>query len=256
MKIAHISDIHFFSKNFSLEDLFNKKWIGKLNAYVRRKNFFITDYLDDLLKSLLKEGVDTLLISGDFTTTSDQKEFASAYAFVQKVLDKGIKVLAIPGNHDVYTKKSFDEKLFSRLLDNLSKQKKLGSWDLLLLDNTMYNSPLMANGRFTKNDALNLQAFLKKSKDVVIINHFPLDDPHKNHELINGDLLKDILLNHKGTVIYLHGHTHKTAYHQEGKNLHIFNSSEVTVKNKFKYHLIELGNGTFRHKEVKYHGEK
>jgi 3',5'-cyclic AMP phosphodiesterase CpdA len=254
MKIAHISDIHFFSKNFSIEDIFNKKWIGKLNAYFRRKDFFITDHLDTLLTSLLKEGVDTLIISGDFTTTSDKKEFESSKAFIQKVLDKGIQVQAIPGNHDVYTRKSYDERLFYTQLDNLSKEEKLDTWDLLLLDNTMYNSPFIANGTFTKKHEEHLRSFLKSSKDVVIVNHFPLDDPHKNHALINGDLLKEILLKHGGTVLYLHGHTHKTDYHQEGKNLHVFNSSEVTVKNKFNYHLVELNDGAFTHKEVKYHG--
>lgn len=237
-----------------MEDVFNKKWIGKLNAFLRRKDFFITDHLDKLLKSLIKEGVDSLIISGDFTTTSDIKEFQLSKAFIQKVLDKNIKVVAIPGNHDVYTKKSFEEKLFYTQLDNLSTVTALGEWGLLLLDNTMYNSPFIANGCFTKEHEKSLLNFLKKSQDVIIANHFPLDDPHKSHNLINGDLLKDILLKHSGTVIYLHGHTHKTTYHKEGKNLHIFNSSEVTVKNMFKYQIIDIANGSFSHKEVKYHG--
>ena len=250
MKIAHISDIHFFNSTFPLKDLFSKKCIGKLNAFFRRKDFFITDHLDRFLASLIKEEVNTLIISGDFTTTSDIVEFELAKEFIQMVLDRDIKVCFVPGNHDVYTKKDFQTKPIQML--PLSKGEKLDSWNLLLLDTTTVNPPFIANGKFTKDQEEKVKSFLKKSTNIIIVNHFPLDDPNPKHELIRGASLKKHLLNHNGSIIYLHGHTHKTGYHKQGENLHIFNSSEVTVKNKYKYQIIDLKGAEFSHKEVEY----
>jgi 3',5'-cyclic AMP phosphodiesterase CpdA len=260
MKIAHISDIHFFASSLGFRDFFSNKWIGHFNAKFRRKNFFITKYLDLFLSSLIKENVDILIITGDFTTTSDGEEFLLAKEFIEKIKNAGIKVFSLPGNHDNYTKKAWQEQTFYTFLKNespfshcfLHLEKLTPTWDLILLDNTIFNKLLKANGKFTPEHKLKLANLLKGAKNVIIANHFPLEDKKKSHKLLGSDLLKQILNNHKFLTIYLHGHTHKTSYHKDSELLHIFNSSEVTVKHKYKYHLLEINENGFTHKEIQY----
>jgi 3',5'-cyclic AMP phosphodiesterase CpdA len=260
MKIAHISDIHFFASTFHLKDLFSNKWIGHFNAKFRRKNLFITKFLDQLLASLIKESTDILIISGDLTSTSDKNEFALAKEFIEKVKDAGIKVFAIPGNHDNYTKKAYKEKSFYLLLDCLPTfsdgsvhlEKIDPNWNLVLLDNTIFNKRLKANGLFSLEHKSKLTKILKGVKNVIIANHFPLEDHKKSHSLLGSHMLKEILKEHKFPTIYLHGHTHKTSHSKQSPLLDIFNSSEVTVKNKYKYHLLDLNEKGFTHKEIQY----
>ena len=261
MKIAHISDIHFFYPHFHLKDFISNAWIGKVNALFNRRNMFITDHLDQFIQSLVNEEVETVIITGDLTTTADEREFLNAKSFIKKMIDKGIKVYGLPGNHDLYTKKSKQENRFYKLLDILPtfsseilhheviKEK----WDLILLDNTMINSPLKANGLFSKEHESILSEILSKDSNVIVANHFPLKDSSESHRLIGAKYLENLLVNHPYTTIYLHGHTHKTSYNKAGKNLHVINSSESCVNGKYTYHIIELNDQDFTHKEIQYY---
>ncbi len=255
MKIAHISDLHFFFP-YPSSHLFGISLIGYINAFLRRRNFFITKYLDDCIASLIRDEIEILIITGDFTTTADPKEFLMAKDFLQKVSDAGIKVHAIPGNHDTYTKESFKSKMFYSRLDilpKLSAEKIHPKWDLILLDNTILNKPFRANGSFQLEQKEQLEKILENCKNVIIANHFPFIDKLTHHNLFNSKALKKILKKHHGTVIYLCGHTHVTSYTQMDGNVHIFNSSETTVVHKHKYHQITLLDDIFSYKEVKYH---
>lgn len=260
MKIAHISDIHFFSPSFSPLDIFSKKCIGKCNALLRRRKSFITKHLEEFINSIVNENIDILIITGDFTTTSDKKEFIFAKQFIQKIQKKGIKVFAVPGNHDMYTKKAYAEKDFFVHLNILPKfsnesihvENIYTNWDLILLDNTINNAPFRANGKFSKEQKLFLKNNLKNKKNIIVASHFSLDLRIPSHMLHGATSLKKILKDHYGISIFMHGHTHKTSYKKESDNMHIFNSSEVTMQKKFKYHMIELNKENFSYKEIQY----
>ena len=136
--------------------------------------------------------------------------------------------------------------------EDLHIEKIHPSWDLILLDNTIPNKPFRANGAFCEKHASSLENILKDTSNIIIGNHFPLDDEKQSHKLLGSDNLKKILKEHNSMTLYLHGHTHKTSYHKEDDKFHIFNSSEVTVNHKFKYHHIDLDGDNFSHKEIQY----
>lgn len=255
MKIAHISDLHFFYP-YPSGHLFGMSIIGYINALLRRRNLFITKYLDDCIASLIIDDIEILIITGDFTTTADPKEFLMAKKFLKKVSDAGIKVYAIPGNHDTYTKESFEKKMFYSMLNIVPKfpsERIQTNWDLILLDNTILNKPFKANGAFSLEQQKELKRMLASCSNVVIASHFPFVDTHGSHKLFNSNLLTEALKDFQGEIIYLCGHNHVTSYTKIGKNVHIFNSSETTVVNKFKYHQITLLDNSFSYKEVKYY---
>jgi 3',5'-cyclic AMP phosphodiesterase CpdA len=259
MKIAHLSDIHFFSGKTTLSHLWGRAMIGYLNAHLRRKRIFITDYLDLCLSSLIKDEIESVIISGDFTTTADPKEFALAKEFIQKLLDAEIQVYTLPGNHDTYTKKSFYEKTFYSELSlgrTFSKEgffhKKITpEWDLILLDNTFLNTPLNANGLFPPSQKIALESLLQGLKNVIVANHFSLTDNGASHKLIHGQECRGILEKHPHNVLYLHGHTHKTEVVKMGGNLYAINSSQTTIC--YTYHEITLLKDDFSYKKVQYY---
>lgn len=74
-RLAHISDLHF----------------GRHDARV-------VDRLHDALTALAP---DLVVISGDFTQRARHRQFAEARAFLARLREAGLRVLAVPGNHDV-----------------------------------------------------------------------------------------------------------------------------------------------------------
>jgi len=257
MKVAHISDVHFFSPKFKWSHFCSTKWLGYFNALFTRRSVFITDYLDQFISSLKDEGVSALIITGDFTTITEKEEFTPSKAFVDKVRAEGVDVYLIPGNHDVYTKKSFCEKYFYEQMDTEPGNVKLitlnENWDLILLDTTQVNSLGYANGFYSERIEEELKPYLSSPKNLIVANHFPFFEEKGHRRLHRGLILKQSLIDTDKPVIYLHGHTHKTEHSKE-RNLDTFNSSQVTVNGQFKYHVITLNENNIDFKQVKYHG--
>ncbi len=261
MKIAHISDLHFFSPKITFSHHFGKTLIGYVNAQLRRKNKFLTRHLDQCIASLIRDEIEVLIITGDFTTTADPMEFSMAKEFLKKVRDAEIKIYAVPGNHDAYTQKSFQEQMFAQMVgqtftfsnEGIYHEKIHPHWDLILLDNTILNKPLSANGLFPAAQKAPLEQILKNCTNVIIANHFPLQNKIAHHNLLNSEALLEILKKCNGSVLYLHGHTHQTEYSNVDGKLHIFNSSETTVASRFTYHQITLLDDIFSYKQVEYY---
>ncbi|MBA3676895.1 MAG: metallophosphoesterase [Sphingosinicella sp.] len=73
--IAHLSDVHF----------------GHHDPVV----------VDAVEAFLFEKRPDLVVISGDFTQRARVKQYEMACAFIDRIEDQGLKVLAVPGNHDV-----------------------------------------------------------------------------------------------------------------------------------------------------------
>ena len=74
-RIAHLSDIHFGAHD--------SKIVAATEAWLE------------------KHRPDLVIISGDFTQRAKRDEFRAASAYLNRLKTVGLKVLAIPGNHDV-----------------------------------------------------------------------------------------------------------------------------------------------------------
>lgn len=74
-RIAHLSDIHFGAND--------EKIVAAAEAW------------------LVKRRPDLVIISGDFTQRAREAQFRAASAWLNRLRGHGLRVLAIPGNHDV-----------------------------------------------------------------------------------------------------------------------------------------------------------
>lgn len=99
VKFMVISDIHYFDPTlFSLPA--NAYFQGYLTAD-RKLIVESSAILKNVLATVMTEKPDFLLISGDLTKDGEKIDHQALAALFKTLSDKGIKVLVIPGNHDV-----------------------------------------------------------------------------------------------------------------------------------------------------------
>jgi 3',5'-cyclic AMP phosphodiesterase CpdA len=227
LKLAHLSDLHFSNWDWNPAQFFSKRWLGNLNFLFGRRRIFAHERLG-LLPALFKEqGITHVLITGDLTTTSAPAEFEKARVFIQLLEAQGLQVFCIPGNHDQYTRKAYEQHLFYNYFPmqwnntsayNLKKhgmtaQKISDAWWLVGLDTALATSWFFSSGYFSENTEKNLIEFLSKlptGEQVILFNHFPFfqhETPRKRLE--RGGALRKILERFPQVKIYCHGHTHR-----------------------------------------------
>lgn len=222
MRLAHISDFHFTKLTINPLRLLSKRIIGHLNWLIYRKKDFSfkqTESLPSLFRSL---GVDLILLGGDFTSTSMHEEFAMAAELVQKFAKPWI---AVPGNHDQYTLRSYRQQHFYQYFtnpspavyrlatDGLEGHKIAPKWWVLSLDTSRPTHLATSNGLFSKPMEEKLEHLLNvipKEEKVILFNHYPFfQQEEKKRSLERSDALEKLIRNHPNIVLYLHGHTHR-----------------------------------------------
>ena len=107
LRLAHFSDIHLSVRPLRLgaRDWFSKRATGWLNERVGRGKHFLnsSEIARVLATELRTRGYDHVIFSGDCTTIGLRSEFDE----VQRVLkpEEGWPpAVAVPGNHDYYTR--------------------------------------------------------------------------------------------------------------------------------------------------------
>ena len=99
VKFMVISDIHYFDPS-----LFTVPINASFQAYLAGDRKLIIEssaILKNVLAAVQTEKPDFLLITGDLTKDGEKISHQAVAALLQSLTDKGIKVLVIPGNHDV-----------------------------------------------------------------------------------------------------------------------------------------------------------
>ncbi len=221
MRLAHLSDLHFTCFTLNPLRLFPKRIISHLNWFLHRKEAFseeLIEKLPDLLSSLK---VDLVLLSGDFTTSSMPEEFDLAKKFTNRL---SMPFLAIPGNHDHYTRRSHLQKrfynYFPSLLSSLAKEGVeahkigMGFW-VVSLDTCPPNSIFSSRGSFSTQQEAKLENLLlqiPKEDKILLLNHYPFfQQEHPKKILERGEALEALIRRDPRIVLYLHGHTHRHA---------------------------------------------
>jgi 3',5'-cyclic AMP phosphodiesterase CpdA len=224
VRIAHISDLHFSKISLSPMQFFSKRWVGNLNLIFSRKREFITTQLQTLIPLFQKLQVDLVVVTGDLSTTSLKQEFEKAHHFLNEFKKWNMQVIAIPGNHDHYTKNAWRTKRFYQVLDDLEGKnyslKKDGlaavdlnaSWMVVALDTALATSLTSSRGCFSEELEEKLVSLLSKippSKQILMLNHFPFFQHERlNKTLERADALKSVLKRFTNVRLYLNGHTH------------------------------------------------
>lgn len=247
IKIVHLSDLHFASITYNLNQFLSKRWLGNTNLLLFRNKTYQTDhlnYLPDLFSSL---HVDAVVITGDFTTTSLPQEYQKARAFVDLLEKKSLKTFVLPGNHDVYTKEAERNNRFFQFFPT-SVEKGV---EVIEIKNNLFwiglhcayaSNLFLSNGIFSQTIEEELIAKLNAlPKEAICImgNHFPLySSGNFRHDLKKSKRLQTILKNFPQVKLYLHGHVHTPSF-QEGLPL-VLNSGSVSHLPGGTFYSIDL----------------
>ena len=259
--LLHISDLHFSKITANPSQIFSKRWIGNLNLFLFRKNQICLN-LPEIFLSYIKDlKPDYILISGDFTSTALKKEYDLALSFLKKIKDLGIQVYAIPGNHDAYTKSSYEKKSFYNSFKEIIPFKGEFDFDLethkvagfllkkdlylVLIDASCYTSYFQSNGIFSFEIEQHLESLLEsipETAKIWIACHYPFfEHENKRRILIGAKKLKNILEKYSQIEMYFHGHTHRQAICDLRSNQLpiISDSGSLTLKNRSTFnHLV------------------
>lgn len=230
-RFAHISDLHFSKISWNPSQFFSKRWLGNLNLLFCRNQTFDPSRLTTLIPIFHEKKIDSVLITGDLSCTSHEKEFLLAKEFIDCLREQNFKVFALPGNHDQYTQRAFKKQLFynffpatygspSDLLSSLSlKEDKLTTtylgegWWLIGLDTAIATSWWASTGYFSAVLEQKLEMALQaipSDHRVILINHFPLfsnESPRKS--LLRSEALKKLIEGFPKIKLFLHGHSHR-----------------------------------------------
>lgn len=257
MRLAQISDFHFTRLTWNPARLFSKRILGTLNWILTRKGAFSEEHLASLPSLFDQLGVEKILFGGDFTSTSLEEEFSAARSFLQRC---NRPWLAIPGNHDSYTKESERKKLFYHYFSNpdqggfplsLSKDRveihplKKGWW-IVLLDTAKATHFLSSKGNFSpklEENLLRALHSLPAQDKILLFNHYPffLNDLPSRH-LERGAALEKLIKKDKRICAYLHGHTHRhTVADLQPSHLPlVLDSGCIASRSSATWNLIDL----------------
>lgn len=252
LRIAHISDPHFASLSFNFNQFFSKRWLGNCNLLLFRSKLHRTDELIQLPKLFSSLQVDLVAITGDLTTTSLDKEYIKAKAFVSSFTDYGLMTVLLPGNHDIYTKGSARAKRFYQYFPSAAAEGKIEvkkikeSFWWIGLDCAYASNLFLSDGKFTAEMKKALEKILVKipsSDSVIMGNHFPLfSSGNRRHDLQGTQELQKLLQRFPQVRLYLHGHDHVhyiVDKRKEGLPL-TFNAGSISHWPERGFYLIDL----------------
>lgn len=232
VKLAHFSDIHLTARplGWRARDAFNKRTAGWVNVKVlgRGKRF---EHANDVTAALRAEfasrAFDQLVFSGDATALgfpSEMREAAARLGVTDPTQPPGI---AVPGNHDLYLKRSVRDRLFEESFapwqhgqrvraDAYPFARKVGHVWLIALNSAKPNFLFWdASGRVGAAQLQRLRE-LCATLDAgprIVVSHYPLlmenHQPEPRwHRLRDWRAARDTAAD-CGVNLWLHGHRHR-----------------------------------------------
>jgi 3',5'-cyclic AMP phosphodiesterase CpdA len=129
VRLAHLSDVHITTPvlGWRGRDWFSKRVTGWFNLRVlgRRHRFrHADDVLAALVADIRQRHPDHVIFSGDATNLGFENEFARASHLFGLDAANPLPGIAVPGNHDYYTRAVAAAGLFERYFD---RWQQLGS---------------------------------------------------------------------------------------------------------------------------------
>lgn len=228
-RVLHLSDFHFWKVVVNPLQLLNKRALGNLNVFLRRRHEFHMDRAEQYIDALAATGVTTLLLGGDFTSTAHPAEFRLARAFADKLIARGFTLIAIPGNHDVYTFESTRKRRYKEFFGAFTPGKGLpvrvalpGGTPLVLVP-TVCPNLVSSQGNITSAQVAETRALIAGAPagPVLVMGHYPVlhrthaYDSSTSRQLRNADALRTALGAPGRTVLYVAGHVHRFSHVQD-----------------------------------------
>jgi 3',5'-cyclic AMP phosphodiesterase CpdA len=221
--ILFFTDLHFWTLVRNPLHLLNKRFIGNVNVYVKRRHHFPLENARPFAKFALETGARTLIIGGDLTSTASHAEFQMAVEFLKHIEEQGVKIHVIPGNHDVYTFESVRSRRFAQYCAGWMPEGGYparctlrGGTEVVLLS-TVRPNLLSSKGEMDPASIEAAGELIAGSAPgpVMVFGHYPLLDETagytltKNRRMVGAELLRKTMADTGREVLYVAGHVHR-----------------------------------------------
>lgn len=225
-RIVQLSDIHVWEPSgLHPFDLLGKRGAGFANYRLRRRAEYAIEVLRSAIRKAVESRPDLVLVSGDLSNLGLRSELEQARRELQPVLDAGLRLAIIPGNHDAYLKSSLAGQFEEVLADGQRADDRedaaypflirLPDIDLLCFSSAIATAPLMAYGRVGEAQFARAEAVLARrppGRGLALTVHHPVTPtPGKRNEyhreLRDAAALRDFATRHKASLL-AHGHNH------------------------------------------------
>ncbi len=221
MRLALIGDIHLFQTRVHPSRLVGKRLLGHANLMINRRFRFNHRVLAPMIDRVAALKPDSVLLSGDVTTTSLEDEFHDVATYLEP-LSRKVPTVIVPGNHDKYTfrsarKNRMGSHMGGLLPDSFPHVRPLDNhWRLLCLDSAQPQL-LWSRGALGYEQMRDVTAFIEtltKDDALVVLCHYPAKMPagipHSwGHALAEAKPLHEMLRDSPARIVFIHGHIHK-----------------------------------------------
>lgn len=223
--LLHVADLHFWHVTLNPLRLLNKRFLGNYNVWWKRRHQFAMGHAAPFVEALVQAGPGTILLTGDFASTSLDEEFARAREFVHTLREKKFDIHLLPGNHDVYTFESVRKHRFERYFadyiprEGYPARRTLPGGTPLILAPTVCPNLVSSRGRITNEQVARVKALLADAPaPVIVAGHYPLLDSTATYRMTpdrrlrNAEALREALGGSGKHVLYVAGHVHRFSY--------------------------------------------
>jgi len=224
----HITDLHFWELVLNPFRMMNKRFIGNVNIFLKRRHDFAMGNADIFADHVASLGIKNVLVTGDFASTSTPLEFHRGKEWLEGLERRGLTPTVIRGNHDVYTFESVRKKRFESFYEPWLVNEKQPSTTTLPGDTKIHwISTVCANwftsrGQVTPADVDKLvETFGAVDGPVLVAGHYPILENapgyvvNHNRGLQNAEMLRKALGKSGKEILYLHGHVHRFNYSRD-----------------------------------------
>lgn len=234
-KLGWISDIH--------ADRFKRRQVDSGLLYPRQYE----DYLPEVFREMKKQGVKTVVATGDNTNSGDDNYSKDLKRIAREM---GMEVIWVKGNHD-------NEEVMRDLGvgDLKYYYSEIGDYRIIVLDDTENISGDYYGGIGTQQTEW-LKNALKTEKGVMIAMHVPIFSLELEDKVIDRYVELEKILKESGNVkAVLSGHFH-VQWQKEFDGLNFYGMSALTREgDKGGYAIIDLKNAKVDFKKVQIEGE-
>lgn len=268
-RLAQVSDPHFQGmQDLGLRDLFGKRLLGALNLLVRRRRKHNMALLQAMLEDLRARSFDHLALTGDLCNIALTSEWGAALRWIESLSLSPDRVTIIPGNHDAYVPKVFNERVFERLFavyqsaelrareDPYPFVRLRGDVALVCASSAVPTGDFGAWGRVGDDQLARLEQLLQAPEvtsriRVLLIHHPPLVNRAGEDRNMRDRSAVQALLARVGADLVLHGHDHRDYFKSlpgpNGRAIPVVGvgsaSYDGPADRRSRYHIFEIDRG-------------
>jgi 3',5'-cyclic AMP phosphodiesterase CpdA len=269
VRLAHFSDVHLTTAplGWSYADWFTKRGPGWFNLrWLGREHRFrdADRVLAALAQELHRHRPDHVIFSGDATALGFEAELAHVAALLGVTGPDPLPGLAVPGNHDYYTRGVAASGVFERYFAPWLKGERVDTavypfaqrvghvWLVGVNSSTGNRWFWDATGKVGTEQLARLARLLERLDPGprILVTHYPVcrasgGPEHRHHTL--RDLSNLIAVAERGRIcLWLHGHRHEAYYHPAAAPFPIVCAGSATQTGRWSYGRYTIEDNQFR----------